>query len=49
MVVSVPAAGDALGIAAVGVAAAIFGEADDAPGLVLLDMLLIAHALAHSA
>lgn len=36
----------ALGIAAVGVAAAIFGEADDAPGLVLLGILLIASACA---
>jgi peptidoglycan/LPS O-acetylase OafA/YrhL len=31
----------ALGIAAVGVAAAIMGEADDAPGLVLLGVLLV--------
>jgi len=36
----------ALGIAAVGVAAAMFGEADDAPGLVLLGILLIASACA---
>ena len=36
----------ALGIAAVGVAAAIFGEADDAPGLVLLGILLMASACA---
>jgi len=36
----------ALGIAAVGVAAAVFGEADDAPGLVLLGMLLIVSACA---
>jgi hypothetical protein len=36
----------ALGIAVVGVAAAIFGEADDAPGLVLLGILLIASACA---
>ena len=36
----------ALGIAAVGVAAAIFGEADDAPGLVLLGILLVASAFA---
>jgi hypothetical protein len=36
----------ALGIAAVGVAAAVFGEADDAPGLVLLGLLLIASACA---
>ena len=36
----------ALGIAAVGVAAAIFGEADDAPGLVLLGILLIVSACA---
>jgi hypothetical protein len=34
----------ALGIAAVGVAAATFGEADDAPGLVLLGILLIVSA-----
>jgi hypothetical protein len=34
----------ALGIAAVGVAAAMFGEADDAPGLVLLGILLIVSA-----
>jgi hypothetical protein len=31
----------ALGIAGLGVAAALFGEADDAPGLVLLGGLLI--------
>ena len=31
----------ALGIAAVGVAAALFGQADDAPGLVLLGILLV--------
>jgi hypothetical protein len=36
----------ALGIAAVGVAAALFGEADDAPGLVLLGILLIVSACA---
>jgi len=36
----------ALGIAAVGVAAAIFGEADDAPGLVLLGILLVVSACA---
>jgi hypothetical protein len=36
----------ALSIAAVGVAAAIFGEADDAPGLVLLGILLIVSACA---
>ena len=36
----------ALGIAAVGVAAAIFGEADDAPGLVLIGILLIVSACA---
>ena len=33
-----------IGIAVIGVAAAIFGEADDAPGLVLLGLLLIAGA-----
>jgi hypothetical protein len=36
----------AIGIAAVGVAAAIFGNADDAPGLVLLGILLIVSACA---
>jgi hypothetical protein len=36
----------ALGIAAVGVAAAVLGEADDAPGLVLLGILLIVSACA---
>jgi hypothetical protein len=36
----------AIGIAAVGVAAAAFGEADDAPGLVLLGILLIVSACA---
>jgi hypothetical protein len=36
----------AVGIAALGVAAAIFGEADDAPGLVLLGILLIGSACA---
>jgi hypothetical protein len=36
----------ALGIAAVGVAAAMFGEAEVAPGLVLLGILLIASACA---
>jgi hypothetical protein len=36
----------ALGIAVLGVAAAVLGEADDAPGLVLLGMLLIASACA---
>ncbi len=34
----------AIGIAAVGVAAAVFGEADDAPGLVLMGILLIVSA-----
>ena len=34
----------ALGIAVAGVAAAVLGEADDAPGLVLLGILLIASA-----
>jgi len=33
-----------IGIAVIGVAAAVFGEADDAPGLVLLGLLLIACA-----
>jgi len=36
----------ALGIAVLGVAAAIVGEADDAPGLVLLGILLIGSACA---
>jgi hypothetical protein len=36
----------ALGIAAVGVAAAVLGEADEAPGLVLLGILLVASACA---
>jgi hypothetical protein len=36
----------ALGSAAVGIAAAVLGEADDAPGLVLLGILLIASACA---
>jgi hypothetical protein len=36
----------AFGIAALGVAAALFGEADDAPGLVLLGLLLIVSACA---
>jgi hypothetical protein len=36
----------AAGIAALGVAAAFIGEADDAPGLVLLGLLLIASACA---
>jgi hypothetical protein len=36
----------AIGIAAVGVAAAVFGNADDAPGLVLLGILLIISASA---
>jgi hypothetical protein len=34
----------ALGIAALGFAAAMFGEADDAPGLVLLGILLVVSA-----
>jgi hypothetical protein len=36
----------AAGIAALGVASALFGEADDAPGLVLLGLVLIASACA---
>ncbi len=36
----------AIGIGAVGLAAAVLGEADDAPGLVLLGILLIASACA---
>jgi hypothetical protein len=36
----------AFGIAALGAAAAVFGEADDAPGLVLLGILLIVSACA---
>jgi hypothetical protein len=31
----------AVGLGALGVAAAVFGEADDAPGLVLLGILLV--------
>ena len=36
----------ALGVAAIGVVAIMYGEADDAPGLVLLGILLIVGALA---
>ena len=36
----------ALGLAAVGVTAAMHGEADDAPGLALIGILLIVGALA---
>jgi hypothetical protein len=36
----------AIGIGALGVAAAVFGEADDAPGLVLLGILLVGSACA---
>jgi len=36
----------ALGIAALGIAAAVVGEADDAPGLLLLGILLIGSACA---
>jgi hypothetical protein len=36
----------AIGIAALGVAAGIVGQADDAPGLVLLGILLIGSAFA---
>ena len=36
----------AIGIAVLGVAAAVFGEADDAPGLVLLGILLFVSACA---
>jgi hypothetical protein len=36
----------ALGIAALGIAAAVVGEADDAPGLLLLGILLIRSACA---
>ena len=36
----------ALGLGALGVAAAVFGEADDAPGLVLLGILLVASGCA---
>jgi hypothetical protein len=35
-----------LGVVAIGVAAIVYGEADDAPGLVLLGILLIVGALA---
>lgn len=38
--------GTAIGIGALGVAAAIFGGADDAPGLVLIGLVLIASACA---
>ncbi len=38
--------GTAIGIAALGVAAALFGGADDAPGLVLIGLVLIASACA---
>ncbi len=38
--------GTAIGIAALGVAAALFGGADDAPGLVLIGLVLIAGACA---
>jgi hypothetical protein len=38
--------GVAVGIAALGVAAGVFGEADDAPGLVLLGILLVLSAFA---
>ena len=36
----------AIGIAALGLASAVFGKADDAPGLVLLGILLVASACA---
>jgi hypothetical protein len=36
----------AIGIAVLGVAAGMLGQADDAPGLVLLGMLLVASACA---
>ena len=36
----------AIGIAALGVAAAVLGESDDAPGLVLLGLLLVGSACA---
>jgi len=35
-----------LGVVAIGVAAIVYGEADDAPGLVLLGILFIVGALA---
>jgi hypothetical protein len=38
--------GTAIGIGALGVAAAVFGEADDAPGLVLIGLVLVAGAVA---
>jgi hypothetical protein len=38
--------GTAFGIAALGVAAVLFGGADDAPGLVLIGLLLVASAFA---
>ncbi len=36
----------ALGVVAIGLAAIVYGKADDAPGLVLLGILLIVGALA---
>lgn len=36
----------AIGIAALGIAAVVFGEEDDAPGLVLLGLMLVASACA---
>jgi hypothetical protein len=36
----------ALAVAAIGVAAIVYGEADDAPGLVLVGILLILGAVA---
>ena len=38
--------GTAIGVGALGVAAAVFGEADDAPGLVLIGLVLVAGAIA---
>jgi hypothetical protein len=38
--------GTAIGIGALGVAAALFGGADDAPGLVLIGLVLVATAFA---
>ena len=43
---SFPILAPVLGVVAIGVAAIVYGEADDAPGLVLLGILLIVGALA---
>jgi hypothetical protein len=43
---SIPILAPVVGVVALGVAAIVFGEADDAPGLVLLGLLFIVGALA---